>query len=120
MTIYALLTNVTAAQVAPTTTRPPNNPAVAAGPNNPNMPPQSQQFQLEVKGIGAVSATVQLVGTNDGTDNKTWYNYGDPLTASGTDVGQKATTLTSPWREIGAYVTAISGTNASASLRMSA
>lgn len=117
---YALLTNVTAVQAAPTATRPPNNPAIAPGPNNANMPPQSQQFQLEVSGIGAVSATVQLVGSNDVGSVKNWYNYGDPLTATGTDLGQKATTLAAPWREIGAYVTAISGTNASASVRMSA
>lgn len=120
MATYALLTNVTVVQAAPTPTRPPNNPAVANGPNNPNMPPQSQQFQLEVSGIGTVSATVQLVATNDRGSVKNWYNYGDPLIATGTDLGQKATTLSGPWHEFGAYITAINGTNASANVVMSA
>lgn len=119
MATYKLLTNVTAVQPVPTAARGPQNPAVPHGPTNPNMPAQSQQFQLTVDGVGAVSATAQLVGSNDGGLH--WYSYGDPLVATDTNgAGQKATSLGSPWKLIGAYITAISGTNAAANLTMSA
>lgn len=117
MSVYKLLTNVTAVQAAPTATRGPMNPVQAPGPDNANMPAQNQAFALSVTGIGAVSVTVQPVVSNDGA---TWIADGDPVTASGTDLGLFPWGGSRPWAWFGAYVTAISGTNASANLLMSA
>jgi len=114
---YQLLTNVTAVQAAPTATRGPMNAVKAPGPSNPNMPPQEQTFNLMVSGVGAVSVTAQLVVSHDGVN---WMAYNDPITASGTDSGGKITTGSGAWPWFGAYVTAISGTNASANLTMAA
>lgn len=117
MTTYALLTNVTAVQSAPTTTRGPMNPVQAPGPGNANNPAQEQTFHLVVTGIGAVSVTAQPIVSND---NVNWIVYGDTITAAGTDRGQISVGGSQAWSWYGAYVTAISGTNASANLTMSA
>lgn len=90
---------------------------------NSNMPAQTQAFELTVSGVGAVSASAQIIVSNDtGADPNTynWVAYGDPITAAGTDRAMTVSGGTQPWRNYAAYITAISGTNAEATLRMSA
>lgn len=121
MSKYDLLVNATV--VPPTLGVPQFQAVVPPGPNNPNLPPQQQTFELYVNGVGAVSATVQLVvSNNEGGDPSqyNWFAYGDPFTATGTNKGVNSTAMNGAWRAYGAYLTAISGTNASANLRMNA
>lgn len=117
MATYKLITNQTATQAAPVLGRPPNPSAIAHGPVNANMPAQEQAFQLVVTGIGALSATAQVVVSNDSV---TWTAYIDPITASGNDGASRLVTGSGSWKHFGAHLTAISGTNAAATLTMSA
>lgn len=121
MATYKLLTAVTAVQPAPNSARGPQNPTKAPGPTNSNMPAQEQTFHTKVSGVGSVSVTIQNVVSNDG-DN--WLNYGDAYTVAGTagvdSPAQGSVTGSQSWEWFGAYVTAISGTDASANLTMSA
>lgn len=121
MSKYDLL--LRASVIAPSTTKPQFQAVTPPGPNNPNMPPQTQAFQLTVSGVGAVSATAQIIVSNDSGGDPSqydWVNYGDPVSASGTTVGIYPSGGNQPWRHYGAYLTAISGTNAAATLRMMA
>lgn len=121
MSIWYLLRNQTVTQTAP----PPPNPVAPWGPTNPTSPPQQQTYHLEVAGTaGNMSGTAQLVVSNDeGPDPSlfNWINYGDPLVAASTYlVAQASASMNASWRHYGAYLTAISGTGAKATLRMSA
>lgn len=120
MAKYDLLLNV----IATGASGMPQGQAVSPpGPTNPNMPPQQQSFQLDVVGVGAVSATAQLLVSNDDGPDPSLYNwtpYNDPFTAAGTNSGNNIQGGTQCWKNFAAYLTAISGTNASAILRMSA
>lgn len=78
-------------------------------------PAPQQTFVLTVTGTGALSATAQVMVSNDG-DN--WLNYGAPITA--TNGVPAAQTGNQVWEYFGAVLTAISGTNAGAKLVMSA
>lgn len=120
MAKYDLLLNVTAAK---TGGKPQGQAVAPPGPTNPNMPPQAQSFQLDVTGVGAVSASAQVVVSNDdGPDPSlfNWTAYNDPVTVADTDNASQIQAGNQCWKWFGAYVTAISGTNASATLRMSA
>lgn len=83
----------------------------------------NQQFHLVAHGTGTISVSVQVVGSNGG-DN--WMAVGDPITASASPSGiaettaQAAMTGNAPWAWFGAYVTAISPANATATLTMNA
>lgn len=95
------------------------------GPTNPTSPPQQQTFQLEIVGTaGNMGGTAQLVVSNDeGPDPSqfNWVNYGDPLIAPSTYlVAQYLASMNGSWKHYGAYLTAISGTGAKATVRMSA
>lgn len=79
-------------------------------------PPSQQCFQLVVTGTGAVSASAQLYGSNDGTN---WATIGAPITATGTGTGTVAANGTVNFAFFGALLTAISGTGAVATLTMS-
>lgn len=95
-----------------------NQAAKPPGANNANSPTPTQQFQLIVRGVGDVSATAQPAGSNDGV---TWVDVGSPLAAgTDTDVSSVGGTSTSPFSYFGAYITAISGTDAEATVTMSA
>lgn len=122
MSLYFLSNNVKAAQVPQAL--PPNPTAKPWGPTNPESPPQEQVFHLKVRGIGTVSATAQIYVSNDSGPDPSqfdWIAYGDPITATGTNnVGQTSAGGTQAWRHFGALITAISGTNAAATLEMSA
>lgn len=114
MARYDLLLNATAALSG----APPQGQSVMPdGPTNPKMPPLAQTFELFVTGVGNVSATAQIIVSND---NANWLNYGDPITAEGSNTAQAGFAGTQAWRHFAAYLTGISGTNASATIRMSA
>ena len=80
-------------------------------------PPPAQSFQLTVKGNGTVSATTQIVGSNDGAN---WTNYGPALTASGATAATVTGFGQSPYAYYGALITQIAGTSAQAAVTMSA
>lgn len=125
MSVYVLLKNVTVAQTI-------SNVATAAGQaGNPivqppqistaQAPAQNQSYQVTVSsavGGTAVSVSVQPVACADGIN---WANYGPIITATGTNT---ATALgsgaNSPHAWYGAFVTAISGSGASATCLLSA
>ena len=120
MAKYDLLLNATA-----TGNGAPQGQAVSPhGPTNPNMPPLAQTFEVEVTGVGNVSATVQIIVSNDTGPDPSLYNwiaYGATIAATGTqgfaNAGQSGSQA---WKHFGAYITAISGTNTSVNVRMSA
>lgn len=86
------------------------------GAQNPESPPAPQVFHLVVLGQGAVSGTAQVYVSNDALN---WIAYGDPIVAAGANgVGQAAFTGTAPWKYYGAFLTAISGAQAKATLRL--
>lgn len=119
MAIYNLLTGVTATQTAPPSSVRP------WGPMNSTSPPDKQTFHLVVSGsAGNQSATVQIVASNDDAQPdsaKNWVPYGDPIAAPSTYLtAQASAVMTGNFKHYGAYVTAISGTNAAVSLKMSA
>lgn len=91
------------------------NPIVSRDSIGRDVPQQT--FFLTVNGVGAVSATAQPMVSNDRVN---WLNYGAPITAAGTTTGVAAQTGNQVWEYYGAVLTAISGTNASAKLTMSA
>lgn len=114
MSQYHLLTNYKTVSAGP-------GPVVSVkpfGPTNPDMPAQLQSFQLNVSGVGPLSATAQIVVSNDGTN---WMPYLGAVTAAGNgSVASAGVQGNGSWRYFGSYLTAISGTNAVADLVMSA
>ena len=80
-------------------------------------PGSNQGFQVTVTGSGNVSCTIQPVASNDGIN---WVNNGSTIAAGSaanvsSAIGQ--TTVTNAY--VGAFVTAITGTNASANITVS-
>lgn len=80
-------------------------------------PAANQGFQLVVTGTGSVSASAQIVVSNDGVN---WTNLTPAITASAAVGTSSAIGGNSqvPYQYFGAYITAISGTNATATLTM--
>jgi hypothetical protein len=74
-------------------------------------------FQATVTGTGAVTATVDIEVSNDGTN---WLDtVAGTITLSGTTTHSDGFTTTSaPWKYVRANVTAISGTSASVDVVM--
>ena len=73
-----------------------------------------KSLQCSLTGSGAISATLSLDVSNDGTN---WIVPGlAAITLTGTDSVQEGTLLDIPWAFVKASLTAISGTNASASV----
>lgn len=73
-------------------------------------------FQATVLGTGAVTATVEIEGSNDGA-----YWCDTPLgtiTLSGTTSHTDGFTVNAPWKYVRANITAISGTGANVSVLM--
>lgn len=80
-------------------------------------PPSAQAFQLTVTGTGTVSATAQMVASNDGVH---WLTIGAPIAAAAASGNSSAGGLNnSAFSFFGAYITAISGTGAKATVTMS-
>ena len=116
MASYDLLLNQTVPASAPP---PQKEPVQPWGANNPTSPPPEQTFHLIVAGTaGNVSGTAQVIVSNDGVN---WVNYGDAIAAASTYLTAQASFAgTQAWKYFGAYLTAISGTGATATLRMNA
>ena len=120
MSTYHLLDNMTAAA---TLTTLPQGQSVSPPGSLPNTPAQNQIFQIEITGVGSLSASVQILVSNDtGPDPNdfNWQDYGAPISVTGTDVGSAAMAGTEPWANFGAYLVSVSGTNASVTVLMSA
>jgi hypothetical protein len=73
-------------------------------------------FQAVVTGTGAVTATVTIEYSNDGTN--VLSTVGGTITLSGTTTASDGFTSTSPWKYVRANVTAISGTGATVQVYM--
>ena len=79
--------------------------------------PPVQSFQLLVTcSAGNCSATAQVIVSNDGVN---WSNYGSAISASsGVSPNTAIANNSQPFQYYSAYITAISGTNAKASVTM--
>jgi hypothetical protein len=117
MSIYHLLDNVTAI-TSPAI--PKNSPLAQPTTGQIGQPSSYQAVTVTVTApsSNAISATVQLMVSNDGVN---WSNYGTAITASGTGtaftVNQSLQASFAFW---GAIVTAISGTGAAVTCLLSA
>lgn len=118
MAIY-FLTKATAVQAAPSATIMPQSDAHPTAGNTAN-PVPIQTFELIVEGIGDVSATAQMYVSNDDDSPTHWSPYMDPITASGANVAMAVSAGNQGWKHYTAIITAISGTNALARVKMSA
>lgn len=128
MSVYNLITNATAGQTivnvpsvdgSNSSATEAINQIVMPQTTPSNNPSQTQGFQLTVKGTGSVSATAHIVASNDGIN---WGDTGVTVTASAStsiSIGLAGSQNT-PFNYFGAYISAISGTGARASLTMSA
>jgi hypothetical protein len=121
MTGFVLLSGVTATQNIPAAGVLPPGSQIAdlsrAGAMAPNQIPANQTFHVIVAGAGSVSATVQLMVSNDSAN---WLSYGSPIVVSSGGAPQQGSAAgATPWAYYTAYVTAISGT-ATVSCRMNA
>ena len=121
MTAYTLIGGATAVGAAGTPSRQPYQvaqPGGGAGTRFQN--PVNQSIQVVVTGSGNVSATVHWQVSNDGVN---WFDYptvGTITVASGASPQQNNAAGNTPYQYFSAYVSAISGTNASVTATMSA
>ncbi len=131
MTVYHLCDNIAAAQTLPAQAENPNKPSnLPSGSNfidlsnggalGPTIAPTNQSFTLVVVGNGGatVSATGQVIASNDGVH---WQNYGSALSAtSGPSPGMANASGSTNFAFYSAFITAITGTGAKASVLMNA
>lgn len=131
MTTYPLFSGLSASQNAPGTTQggppgsnlPPGSQmaAPAGGAGGPTSPPTNQSFQLTVTASNpgvSCSATAQAIVSNDGVN---WMNYGNPIVAAaGASPNLQGQNASGLWAYFSAYLTAITGTGAKATLTMAA
>jgi hypothetical protein len=125
VTVYNLIHNVQAVQALPA-------PVQAAGQNSnlpngsksvkpdggagtPSSPPTSQTFQGVLNGNGNCSATVNIIVSNDEFN---WIPYAQITFASGTTPNSQAAMGSQVWAYYSAYVSALSGTDASVNCLM--
>lgn len=118
MTTAVLCQSVSAIQAAPSGGQLPTgsqsvNPAGVSSPINTI----AQSFQLVVTSTaGNCSASAQIMVSNDGVN---WSAYGAAIVASSAASPNTATgNGTVPWQFFTAYITAISGTGAKATVTM--
>ncbi len=121
MSVYKFFSNVTAVQTIGSVQKSDGsqsgNQAVQPIAGNPYLPPQSQAYQVNITGTGAVSASVQPVASEDGIN---WATYGSAISVSGSySAAAVASSSNAPHAWYSAYVSAISGTNAAVSCSMS-
>jgi hypothetical protein len=126
MAVYALIYGASATQTVAavgSSTNPIATPQPTPGVGYGVGTGQAIQVTVSSASAGAISATVQPVGSNDGMN---WVPTGSAITASGTASGSGISTftagaaLTTPYAFFGAYVTAISGTGAKAAASINA
>lgn len=126
MTIWFLMENQ-----ATITSVPPKIILPLGGSLDSSTPPAATLTEVRITGIGSCSATVQLLGSNDTVQQLqapggggAWSNIGSALTITGTDAGVVpgvgSVSNTAPWRHYGMTMSAISGTNAAVTAKMSA
>jgi hypothetical protein len=75
---------------------------------------KDRTFQAVVVGTGAVTATVAIEVSNDGT----YWETLATINLSGTTSDSDGLTSSAPWGYVRANVTAISGTNAAVTVKM--
>lgn len=129
MTTYSFFANLTAAQVAPGSATgnlgvpanvPPGSQAIPmlGGAGSMAVPSTTQVVTVQVNGSGAVLATVQVWGSDDG---QYWIPVGNPITATGAaGVGTASAVSTSFFAWFTAQLTTITGTGAVAGAGMNA
>ena len=111
MSIYHIFDNATAAFTAPKA-----GGIVSATAGQVGQVTTYQGYTCTVTGTGAVSATVQPIASNDGVN---WFNLGAAFTASGTGTATNYSTNNVTFGYFSAILTAITGTNASATCLLS-
>lgn len=115
MTTWVLAQGVTAVQAAPAAgVIPAGSQSVQPSSWASGTGPGSQTYQLIVLGTGAVSATAQIMVSNDGIN----WSPGPSIPASGSGTAIGVGSGTQPWAYVTAYVTKISGTGATAQIVM--
>lgn len=124
MSIFYICRKVTAAQTGPTSAG--SQVVQPYGQPNANTPSPIQQFTLDVKGIGAMTAGATVLGSND----KLTFDRGDyagmawvavgTITTSGGSPASAGLTTQAPYLYFGGFVTSITGENAVADLTLSA
>lgn len=122
VTVQILCKNVTATQTVSSVQNADgsnggtNVPISLLNPAGGNSPSSNMGFQIVVQGqAGAtVSATAQIVVSNDG---KNWTNLTTVAATSATSISTGiANNANAPYLYVGAYISAISGTGASATV----
>ena len=115
MSVYVLLQGATATNGPFSPSSPPASPSLVVkptGPNHsPNINPTQQTVQGIVTGTGSVSATIKVMGSNDG--GVTWVDAVATVTiSSGTGFSTAGSTSNLSYAYYTAYLSAVSGTNA--------
>lgn len=122
MAVYNMLVNQTVASAAPTA----NTLVVQPVITQQSQPATYQAFTGKITGTGALSATVQIMVSNDytpalGVLGATWSNLSNgSMTISGTGQGSANLSANSSFSAWCAVLTAISGTGAAVTALMSA
>ncbi len=122
MAVYNLLVNQTTTQTAPNA----NNIVVQPVITQQSQPATYQAFTGKITGTGALTATVQIMVSNDytpanGVTAASWSNYpSGSMSLSGTNQAAANISGNSSFSAWCAIVTAITGTNAAVTVLMSA
>lgn len=113
MTVYVLINGQTQTFLNPQIIVPVNTD----GPIPQNVIAPEQSFQLTVTGNPGVtvSATAQVVASNDRVN---WTPYFDPVSVTGQTTATAGWGGSQNWKYFSAYLTAISGLGAKATLTM--
>lgn len=111
MAQYILINGASIPFSTPNTIVPPSTD----GPIPPIAIAPQQTFQITVQGNGAVSATVQPIVSNDRIN---WSPYGDPVLVAGVTRATAGFGGSQNWQFYSAYLTAITGLQARATLVM--
>ena len=108
MSLYTLLNNATAVTGA--------TPPIPIQATNLDLAKPNAVLQAILTGTGSVTATVNLVGSNDGLN---WSNTG-VITLTGTTKAIGFVAQQNPWAYYGATLTALTGTGASVTATLNA
>jgi len=114
MSVYTLVPAQTAVQTVANVGW--QNPVVEPDGQLASSPPIEQAFIVTVTGSGNVSASAQIVGSNDTVN---WALYGPAIAvASGASPQSQSAVGNIPYQFYSAFLTAISGTGAKATVTM--
>lgn len=119
MTAFTMITNATVVGSAFSATNQPRGVYQAITPFlgiDQGKVGAAQGLTIVITGTGAVNASVQLMGSNDGLN---WGNIGAAVAVtSATAPNVSATVVQTPFQYIAAYVTVIVGTSASVTAQL--